>query len=149
MSLRPPEIIAIEHDDYHAKHVGRTADGRQFFLTTPFQPAIGGRAGVEFIALYLFDENGTLIEAKINELGPREGLDQAKASRLFDRRLAELGDVTFERIEVAPFKVQRFGTVFGLVPREPEESGEPWVVEAHPGNYMAFYEPWDTGEYDT
>ena len=23
------------------------------------------------------------------------------------------------------------------------------VVELHPGNYMAFYEPWDNGDYDT
>ena len=30
-----PELIAINHDDYHAEHVGRTADGRQFFLTRP------------------------------------------------------------------------------------------------------------------
>ena len=30
-----PERIPIAHDDYHAKHVGRTPDGRQFFLTTP------------------------------------------------------------------------------------------------------------------
>jgi hypothetical protein len=43
-----PKTIAINPDDYHARHVGRTADGRQFFLTTPFEPAIGGRVGREF-----------------------------------------------------------------------------------------------------
>ena len=36
MSERP-ELIAIDHDDYHAEHVGRLPDGRQFFLTTPFE----------------------------------------------------------------------------------------------------------------
>jgi len=49
----PPDLVAIEPDDYHAEYVGRTADGRQFFLTTPFDPALADE-GAEFIALYLF-----------------------------------------------------------------------------------------------
>jgi hypothetical protein len=65
----PPDLVAIDHDDYHAEHVGRTADGRQFFLTTPFEPAIGGSDGNEFVALYLFDAAGKLLEAKIDEFG--------------------------------------------------------------------------------
>jgi hypothetical protein len=24
-----------------------------------------------------------------------------------------------------------------------------WAVEVQPGNYMAFFEPWDSGDYDT
>jgi hypothetical protein len=46
--------------------------------------------------------------------------------------------------------VQRFGTTFGLVPRAPDEDDEDgrWSVEMHPGNYMAFFEPWE-GDYDT
>lgn len=149
MSSDPPDQIAIEHDDYHAKHVGWTADGKQFFLTTPFEPAIGGRAGAEFIALYVFSDTGKLVDARIDELGPRSKLDNAKARRLYDQRLAELGDVEFGRITIAPFAIERFGTQFGLVLREPEEENEPWAVEAQPGNYMAFFEPWDSGEYDT
>jgi hypothetical protein len=69
----PPDIIAINHDDYHAEHIGRTADGRQFLLTTPFVPAIHGceGSGSEFVALYLFDAAGKLLEARINAFGPR------------------------------------------------------------------------------
>ena len=65
MADGPPDTIAIDPDDYHAEHVGRTADGRQFFLTTPFDPAIGGRAGSEFVALYLFDATGKLLETRL------------------------------------------------------------------------------------
>jgi hypothetical protein len=36
-----------------------------------------------------------------------------------------------------------------LVPREPEDEDDPCVVEVQPGNYMAFFEPWDSGDYDT
>jgi hypothetical protein len=57
--------------------------------------------------------------------------------------------VRFSRIEVAPFVVHRFGTEFGLVAREPDDEEDAWAVEMQPGNYMAFFEPWDSGEYDT
>jgi hypothetical protein len=149
MNDGPPDIIAINNDDYHAEYVGRTKDGRQFLLTTPFEPAYGGRAGCEFVALYLFDEKGRLLEAKIEDFGPRASLDHEKRRELRDRWLRELGGVTFDRIEVAPFAVERFGTTFGLVLRAPEDAEDVWAVEMQPGNYMAFFEPWDSGDYDT
>ena len=51
--------------------------------------------------------------------------------------------------EVAPFVMKRCGTELGLIIREPEEEEGVWAVEVHPGNYMAFSEPWDSGVYDT
>lgn len=99
MADGPPKLIAVEHDDYHAQHVGRMADGRQFFLTKPFEPAIGGRAGNEFIALFLFDDAGKLLDAKIDQFGPRANLDYRKRRQVYEERLRELGDVSFERIE--------------------------------------------------
>ena len=54
MANKPPKLIAIDHDDYHAEFVGKTIGGKQFFLTTPFVPAIGGSEGCEFVALYVF-----------------------------------------------------------------------------------------------
>lgn len=144
-----PEKIAIDPDDYHAEHVGKTSDGRQFILTTPFEPAVAGKIGNEFVALYLFDSEGKLLEAKIEDFGPRATLDDKRRKELHDRWLEELGETIPERIEVAPFSVHRFGTVFGLVVREPEDEADVWAVEMQPGNYMAFFEPWDSGEYDT
>ena len=145
----PPELVAINHDDYHARYVGHMADGRQFFLTTPFVPAYGGSAGCEFIVLYLFDEDGSLLDAVIDDLGTRATLDKAAAKSLHDQRLADLGTVTYDRIEVQPFQIERSGTTFGLVLREPEDEDDPWAVEVQPGNYMAFFEPFDSGDYDT
>ncbi len=147
----PPDLVAINHDDYHAEHVGRTADGRQFFLTTPFVPAtrIGASEGGEFVALYLFDGSGKLLEAKIDEFGPRASMNKELRRQVYEQRLRELGEVTFGRIEVAPFALHRFDTTFGLVAREPDDDDDLWSVELHPGNYMAFFEPWDSGDYDT
>jgi hypothetical protein len=31
MSIKLPELIAIDHDDYHAEFVGKTADGTHRF----------------------------------------------------------------------------------------------------------------------
>jgi len=150
MADGPPELVAIDHDDYHAEHVGRTSDGRQFFLTTPFVPGNGpDDPGSEFVALYLFDKAGRLLEAKIDSLGPRATLDDEKRRRIRDQHLADLGKVRFKRIEVRPFSVERFGTLFGLLASEVEDDPGVWTVELLPGNYMAFWEPWDSGEYDT
>ncbi|SFX76546.1 hypothetical protein OH786_35555 (plasmid) [Streptomyces atratus] len=149
MSGNPPTLIAINHDDYHAQHVGRTADERQFFLTTPFVPAIGAEVGGEFVALFLFNAAGQLIDAVIDRFGPRATVDDDARREVYERLLRELGPVTFERIEVAPFAVERFGTTFGLVIREPDDEADEWAVELQPGDYMAFFEPWDSGEYDT
>jgi len=154
-----PEKISILHDEYHARHIGRTSDGRQFFLTSAFEPAMGESTGREFVALFLFDNDGTLIEDRIDELGTRQelGLDgwppgnKASGSIIDDaikRRLAKLGAVTFGDIEIRPFGIDRFGATFGFLPIEPEEDGHEWCVEFHPGNFMAFYPPSD-GEYDT
>ena len=125
-------------------------DGRQFFLTTPFESAFGDdKPGCEYIALFIFDSAGALLEAKIESFGPRATLDYGKCQDVYDSWLKELGEVLFERIEVAPFSVERFGTKFGLIPREPEDEDDVWVVELLPGNYMAFFSPWDSGVYDT
>jgi hypothetical protein len=145
----PPDIIALDHDDYHACHVGRLADGRQFFLTFPFIPALDDHPGREFIALYLFDSAGCLQDARIEDLGTRAALDEGRARGRVQALLAELGQVEHCRIEVAPFQIERFGTSFGLVARPPEDEDDGWWVELQPGNYMAFHEPWDSGEYDT
>jgi len=150
MADGPPELVAIDHDDYHAEHVGHTSDGRQFFLTTPFLPAHrDDQPGCEFVALYLFDAEGRLLEAKIDSLGPRATADDEKRRSIRDQHLADLGDATFDRIEVCPFSIERFGTQFGLIACEVEDDPGVWTVELLPGNYMAFWEPWDSGDYDT
>src|SRR5258706_16007685 len=103
MPEQPPQLIAINHDDYHASHVGRTPDGRQFFLTTPFVPATRGRAGREFIALYLFGADERFQEARIVDMGPRAEFDEQRERSVFKGRLAELGEVELCCIEVQSF----------------------------------------------
>lgn len=144
-----PELIAIDHDDYCASRVGHMANGNQFFVTSPFEPAVNGGAGREYLATYIFDATGRLIDSKIDDLGPRDPFDEDRARALRQRRMAELGEVVLGRIEIAPFSVEHNGCVFGFVVREPDSEGDSVVVEVQPGNYMAFFSPWNSGVYDT
>jgi len=144
-----PQKIAINHDDYHAEHIGKTNTGLQFFLTTPFEAAVGEKEGCEYIALFKFSEDGNFLESTIDNLGPRGSHDQDERKEKYLSRLKELGDVEFCRIEVKPFSIKFNGVDFGLITREPEEEDDVWAVELLPGNYMAFFEPWNSGEYDT
>ncbi|HEY9793179.1 MAG TPA: hypothetical protein V6D22_22445 [Candidatus Obscuribacterales bacterium] len=142
-SPKIPTTIAIDPDDYHAKYVGKTKDGKQFFLTPLFEPF-----GNEYLALFTFDEEGTLTNAEINDLGPRNQYDADEADALRAKRLRGLGKITPERIEVKPFSVRKFGKSFGLIANIDEDSGE-CFVNLEPGDFMSFHEPWESGEYDT
>jgi hypothetical protein len=70
-----------------------------------------------------------------------------------DELLAELnGGRDYEKITALLRlyrALDRFGTTFGLVVLAPDYEDDGYAVELHPGNYMAFFEPWDSGEYDT
>ncbi|MDR2013500.1 MAG: hypothetical protein LBQ20_10820 [Rhodanobacter sp.] len=151
MPIKLPKLIAIDHDDYHAEFVGKTPNGKQFFLTEPFEPTTPMQAGNEFVALFLFDRKGKFLEAFIDEFGPRASMDTSARDAMVEKRLAQLGDVSFERIEIAPFQVEKFGTIFGLIPNEmgEEDDEDDLSISLMPGDYMAFSEPWDSGDYDT
>jgi hypothetical protein len=150
MAPQPPELITIEWDDDRASQVGKTVKGYQFFITTPFTPTLNDtNLGCEFIARYLFDAQGYLVEASIDSLGPRELLNEDQYQQLYWQRIHELGDVTYCHIQIRPFQVERFDTVFGLIVHTPRDDKDEWWVTVEPGDYMAFHEPWDSGHYDT
>ena len=151
MAKGPPKTVALDHDDYHAEYVGRLADGRQFFLTIPFvaEELDAPGTGKEFIALYIFDKAGKLQSATIDDLGPRVTLDAPARLARRDALLASLGPLKYQRIKVAPFRIEMFGVEFGFIPRPPEEPGEDWAVIVEPGDVMCFWPPWTSGDYDT
>lgn len=151
----PPRFVRINHDDYDARYVGKLADGRQFFLTHPFAPAQGNKRGGSFIALYQFDEFGMLTDARIEQLGE---VTQTGVDEMAQTWLTEMGPHRFGDIRVAPFAIDKYGHQFGLIfdageaeaddeDGEDDEDPSTWVT-VEPGNYMAFYPPWD-GDYDT
>ena len=146
MTNGPPDLIALDPDDHHAKYVGRTADGRQFLVTTHVDTrcAVHGHA---FVAVYLFNAAGKLLEARIDDVGAYASLDGAAWELVVEQRFRELGWTTPRRIRMEPFEVERFGIKFGLIARN--VGGGRWMAEVQPGNSMAFFPPWGSGVYDT
>jgi hypothetical protein len=142
----PPDLIALDPDDYHAKYVGRTADGRQFFITTHVDTrcSIHGHA---FVAVYLFNAAGKLVEAKVDDMGAYGSLDATAWESRVEEQFRDLRWTTPRRISMAPFEVERFGLRFGLIARKRDD--ERWIAELQPGNSMAFFPPWNSGVYDT
>jgi hypothetical protein len=94
LTPQPPKLIAIDPDDHYADRVGHTRDGLQVFVTTPFIPSHGNEAGREFLAAFIFDGAGKLLEALIDDLGPRATVDSDDARRLLEKRMSELGHST-------------------------------------------------------
>lgn len=146
----PPRFVRINHDDYHARYVGRTSSGDQFFLTFPFVPRIDSQSGANYIALYLFDEFGILKEAKIYSEHEQGLATQTAVTAFVDHLLLDLGKHKFGDIKVAPFATEQFGQQFGLIfdPGDADDDDPYTCVTIEPGNYMAFNPPWD-GDYDT
>ncbi len=151
MASRAPKLFKIANDDYSAQYCGKTGDGRLFFLTTPFVPDFppAQQPGREFIALYTFEKSGALLEAVIDDLGPRATVDEPARLSRRDELLRGLGPHKLCPIRIAPFKVHRFGVDFGFIAQPPEDQDEDWSVIAEPGNYMCFWPPWTSGDYDT
>ena len=143
-----PKKIAIKHDDYLAEHVGKTLDGRQFFLTRPFKRDENEERPCDYIALYLFDLDGNLVDSIIDRIGVRGSYNQREYEKLYQSRLNDLGKVEFCKISVKPFSISKFDIEFGLVPKEPKYADDNWVVELLPDAFIKFYEPGGNGRYN-
>ncbi|WP_353414320.1 hypothetical protein, partial [Arenicella sp. 4NH20-0111] len=116
-----PQLIAINHDDYHAEHIGRAEDGSQFFLTTPFEPKFSNKEGCEYLALFKFDSEGNLIDSEVESFGPRGTFNEDKRKARYTELLKKLGKVAYQRIEIKPFSITYNKTEIGLIVREPED----------------------------
>jgi hypothetical protein len=145
---RVPERFRIVPDDYHVPYAGTAADGRKFFLSDElFDPG----TGAAYVGVFLWKTDGTFDELKVDEVRRPKGLPPAQAAsagadQLVAARLRELGKYVLEPIDVAPFTVDRNGVTFGWVVDQFE--GE-YSIHIEPGNFIAYYEPWDGLEYDT
>ena len=68
---------------------------------------------------------------------------------IFGRRGLAAGDDDRGRLFGCPLIGRSSRVEFGLIPNWPEDEGEPLSISLQPGDYMAFFEPWDSGDYDT
>lgn len=142
-----PDRITIVPDDYHVPYAGTAEDGRKFFLSEElFVP--GEKA---YVGLFLWHPDGTFDEIVVDEVARAQGLPPgqagpADAQHLIDARLASLGAYVLEPIEVEPFTQEVDGVAFGW---RVTRFDEVVSVNVEPGDFIAYYAPWDGLEYDT
>jgi len=141
-----PERITIVPDDYHVPYAGTAEDGRRFFLS---EELFSGDTG--YVGLFLWTPEGSIDEIRVTAVPARAGLPPgqagpAGADEVVSARLAELGDFVLEPIEVEPFTRDVGGVTFGW---KVDRYDGVYSVNVEPGNFIAYYEPWDGLEYDT
>ncbi|MFI7060213.1 hypothetical protein ACIBL3_04455 [Kribbella sp. NPDC050124] len=141
-----PARFTIVPDDYHVPYAGTAEDGRKFFLSDELFDQGSG-----YVGLYLWKADGTFDEVRVDKVARAEGLPpgqaaSAGADEVVAARLAELGKYVLEPIEVEPFTKVVDGVTFGWVVDQFE--GE-YSINIEPGDFIAYYEPWDGLGYDT
>lgn len=142
-----PERFTIVPDDYHVPYAGTAEDGRKFFLSEELFSR-----GSAYVGLFLWNADGTFDEVRVDKVSRPGGLPPgqagpAGAKALVEARLAELGDYRLEPIEVEPFTEKIDGVTFGWEVDQYE--GGSCSINIEPGNFIAYYEPWNGLEYDT
>lgn len=143
--MSAPDKLLLVPDEFHLNHAGRCADGRSVLVAA--QLAFGLIPTRDFVCTFWFDANGGLVQHRIDELGVRGEYEKDGAEKIWSARLGEVGEIEPVAFWVRPFSVKFAGFYFGLIPEQTDDGD--WQVAFQPGNTMAFYAPWDTGEYDT
>jgi hypothetical protein len=143
-----PERITIVPDDYHVPYAGTAEDGRQFFLSDElFDAGTELSPGGSFVGLFLWSADGSFEEVRVSTLKMRSGEAARAESKAIVREMLDgLGDYDLEPITVAPFIEEIDGVRFGW--RVIEFDGVV-SVNIEPGDFIAYYEPWDGLGYDT
>ena len=143
--VRAPERFTIRPDDYHVPYAGTAEDGRKFFLSEELF------SSSNYVGLFLWRADGTFDAVRVDAVPRPKGLPPAQAApagatALIDARLDELGDYVLEPIRVEPFVTRVDGVDFGWKVVQFEGV---YSINIEPGDFIAYYEPWDGFEYDT
>ena len=147
-----PERFTIVPDDYHVPYAGTAEDGRKFFLSNElFSFDTSDKKGTAYVGLFLWNADGTFDEVRVDKVTRPDGLPPgqaapANAKALVDARLAELGDYVLEPIEVEPFTETVDGVEFGWKVGHYDGT---YDITIAPGDFIAYYAPWDGLDYDT
>ncbi len=143
--MASPEKVRLVTDDYHLNHFGHSETGDIVWITS--QLSSESRTTTDFICTFRFDNQGNLRDHRIDKLGFRGEYDEGEARKVFSDHLATAGPLTPANVMLSVFSVSAYGHDFGLVAQHDDETG--WSVKFQPGDTMAFFEPWDSGDYDT
>ncbi len=144
-----PKKVRLITDNYHLEGLGQLNNGT-FFLVKSQQIIDHITMQVtDYICKFSFDNNGDLIDQAIVKVGVRGQLAHEDGVKIYTSLHPVKGTYKAADFFVKPFSVECDGVEFGLIVRTPDDEEDLWCVEFMPGNNMAFFEPWDSGDYDT
>ncbi|RKR73299.1 hypothetical protein [Frondihabitans australicus] len=145
-----PARFTIVPDDYHVPFAGTTGDGRRFFASDElFESSLDGSRS--FVAVFFWTADGSFDSIDVRDAERPDGAPPAQglptqSEGVLDEMLLALGDYVLEPIEVEPFSEQVRDVTFGFVPTAFDGVVS---ITVQPGDFIAYYEPWDGEEYDT
>ena len=140
--------LVLKPDQFLNRHVGAEADGTLFWLTFSFDTWYGTDGDEHDLALlYRFEPDGELKSYQVERLGRRGDLSRTTVEAVTERLLATLDAPTVRPIRMRPFEKEWDLLDLGLVSRGEDSPGDV-VIDAEPGAYMTFCEPWD-GRYES
>ena len=144
-----PEAVLICTDAYHLDHFGKNEAGFILWMGSQLKYNHEAKDTTDYIFKFEFEANGDLVSHDIQTVGLRNAIKPG----LFQEKIANLLElnpiIAPVSAMIKPFTVIHEGVEFGLIVREPEDAEDLLAVEFMPGNTMAFFEPFDSGEYDT
>lgn len=143
-----PTRFTIRPDDYHVPYAGKAGDGRLFFLS---EELFDYGKDESYVGLFLWNPDGTFDELKVDVVPRPKGLPPGQAApagaeELVEKRLEELGSYKLQPITVEPFVRTVGGVEFGWQVTEYDGT---YNINIAPGDFIAYYAPWDGFEYDT
>lgn len=146
-----PQQFTIVPDDYHVPYAGTAGDGRKFFLSDELFSSEPGKQSTGYVGLFLWNADGSFSGLRVDPVQRADGVPpgqavSAGADQLLHERLAELGHCKLESITVQPFTRKVDGVTFGWSVTEYEGT---FSINIEPGDFIAYYEPWDGLDYDT
>lgn len=147
-----PKIHLIP-DQYHLSNVGQLRNGNNYWIDIQLKSE--GNRTRDFVATYIFDADGKLIDSNIIDLGLRTDENALSATTVIAEEKSRIGVINYESFLgekksfwVYPFSIFSHNLIFGLVVRK-EDKDECGIVDAMPGYTIMFYPPWEDGAYDT
>lgn len=143
------EAILMTTDDYHLKHFGKADDGLILWMGSQLKYDKKDQDTTDYIFKFLFDTSGELVSSDIQTVGARKVIKPEIFSNRLNALISANAILGPASAMIKTFTVIHEGIEFGLIPRVPEDDEDVWAVEFMPGNTMAFFEPFDSGDYDT
>lgn len=144
-----PKKIRLVTDEYHLQNLGKLGDGTFFLVSSQLYYDHAVKHTTDYLCRFDFDADGNLIENKIIKLGVRGEFNHEDGVKEHLKLMPEKDSYGPADVSIKPFSIEFDGLNFGFIPRVPEDKEDVWAVEFMPGNTMAFFEPWDRGDYDT